>query len=121
MQVWGRFELGDELHSGVAFRQKDIEAVVQITDHRWDAAISFPLCAGYGQAILNLCVSDTNKQLLLNVEGFLAVLVDSLLLDPEHPRREQPNFETIKAGVQAVRDASCSAIPGALPHVDFLL
>ena len=46
---------------------------------------------------------SVNKQLLLNVERFLEVIVDSLLLDPEHPKTAQPDFETVKIPVQRVR------------------
>lgn len=46
---------------------------------------------------------SVNKQLLLNVERFLEVIVDSLLLDLEHPKAAQPDFETIKIPVQRVR------------------
>jgi hypothetical protein len=48
-----------------------------------------PMKAGHGQGILNLSISDKNKQLLLNAPGFVELLVDSLFNDPQHPRREQ--------------------------------
>eukprot|EP01052_Picozoa_sp_SAG31_P076280 SAG31_NODE_35547_length_322_cov_0.681614_1_plen_54_part_10 len=37
--------------------------------------------------MLNLSVSDQQKQLLLNNPRFVTVLADSLLLDPQQPRR----------------------------------
>eukprot|EP01043_Picozoa_sp_COSAG02_P068076 COSAG02_NODE_11171_length_1777_cov_2.868892_2_plen_59_part_00 len=46
------------------------------------------MTAAHGQSILNLCVSDLNKEMLLQAKGFISLLVDSLLLDPEHPRME---------------------------------
>lgn len=49
------------------------------------------------------CCNSVNKQLLLNVDRFLEVLVDSLLLDPEHPRAAQPDFDSIKVPIQQVR------------------
>ena len=62
----------------------------------------------YGQPILNLCVSDTNKELLLGAEGVIPLLVDSLLLDPQHPRKDnvaifgETNWEAAKGPVQRV-------------------
>ena len=50
-----------------------------------------------------MCCISVNKQLLLNVDRFLEVMVDSLLLDPEHPRAAQPDFDTIKVPIQRVR------------------
>eukprot|EP01043_Picozoa_sp_COSAG02_P105867 COSAG02_NODE_41870_length_390_cov_0.690722_1_plen_100_part_10 len=35
---------------------------------------------------LDLCISDSNKELLLANPDFLPYLVDALLLDPDHPR-----------------------------------
>jgi hypothetical protein len=35
---------------------------------------------------LELCISDTNKQLLLAHRGFLPYVVDALLLEADHPR-----------------------------------
>ena len=67
------------------------------------------MTGAHGQAILSLCVSDLNKQLLLASEGFIPLLVDSLLLDPEHPQRENStltgvtDFEATKGPVQRVR------------------
>ena len=36
--------------------------------------------------VLQLCVSDVNKRLLLNNKSFVPYLVDALLTDPQHPR-----------------------------------
>jgi hypothetical protein len=36
----------------------------------------------------------------LNVEGFIPMMVDSLLLDLEHPRRAQPDFDVVAPPVQ---------------------
>eukprot|EP01046_Picozoa_sp_COSAG06_P006980 COSAG06_NODE_335_length_17284_cov_12.707594_2_plen_130_part_00 len=38
------------------------------------------------RGLLNCCISDTAKQLLLNHPGFIPHLVSGLLLDPHHPR-----------------------------------
>ena len=62
----------------------------------------------HGQAMLNLSVSDVNKDLLLKADGLLALLVDSLLLDPEHPRQDNTtmtgvtDWEATKGPVQRV-------------------
>jgi hypothetical protein len=37
---------------------------------------------------LELCISDSNKPLLLAHRDFLPYLVDALLLDPDHPRAD---------------------------------
>ena len=52
-------------------------------------ALLHPLTEQSGRILLNLSVSETNKALLLKAEGFIPLLVDSLLLHPEHPRRAQ--------------------------------
>eukprot|EP01052_Picozoa_sp_SAG31_P033152 SAG31_NODE_3711_length_3960_cov_5.475265_5_plen_482_part_01 len=36
--------------------------------------------------VLDLCISDTNKQKLLRNPNFLPYMVESLMLDPKHPR-----------------------------------
>ena len=38
--------------------------------------------------VLELCVSDENKPLLLASPDFIPYLVDALLLDPDHPRAD---------------------------------
>jgi hypothetical protein len=57
-----------------------------------------PLSANMGQAMLHFCISDTNKQMLLNNSKFIPHLVHALLLSPEHARKDTP--EEIKAAVQ---------------------
>ena len=103
-QVWGR----DDGSGGLIFKQEDVDRVVQAADHRGPAAKAYPLKQDHGESILSLCVSDQNKGLLLNSEGFIPLLVDSLLLDPEHPRRDEDtligagDFEVTKGPVQRV-------------------
>ena len=104
-QVWGR----DDDGGGLTFRQVDIDKIVQQADHRGPRVQFLSMQADHGQPILNLCVSDLNKQLLLNAEGFIPLLVDSLLLDPEHPRMdhttvggEKTDWDATKAPVQRV-------------------
>ena len=67
------------------------------------------MTAGHGCSILNLTVSDINKKMLLEAKGFISLLVDSLLLDPEHPRMQNvtltgvTDWDTAKGPVQRVR------------------
>lgn len=78
----------------------------------------------HGKAILSLCISDLNKELLLGVAGFIPLLVDSLLLDPDHPRMENVTFqgktdwEAAKGPVQRV---SGSYLYDSCPVVQQLL
>ena len=83
--------------------------MMQMVDHRGYFASIFGMRADHGHPILALCVSDINKQLLLNSEGFIPILVDSLLLDPEHPRRDdspgagrKTDFDAVAPPVQRV-------------------
>jgi hypothetical protein len=58
----------------------------------------FELGANAGRGMLNLCISDVAKQMLISNAGFIPHLVDGLLLNPEHPRNGSD--EAIKAIVQ---------------------
>lgn len=112
-QVWGR----DDDGGGLTFNQRDIDKMVQMADHHGqyaEIALSLGLPTDFGQTILNLCVSDINKQLLLNSEGFIPLLMDSLLLDPKHPRRVQPESDAVAPLVQRVSTALLSASHPAL-------
>lgn len=115
-KVWGRSDDG----GGLAFQQTDIDKIVEGAGHRGDAAQVLPMTAGHGQSILNLSVSEINKDLLLNAEGFISLLVDSLLLDPDHPRRNDDtllgptDFEAVKGQVQ--RDFAETIAQFALYH-----
>eukprot|EP01043_Picozoa_sp_COSAG02_P085891 COSAG02_NODE_23455_length_718_cov_1.214863_2_plen_89_part_01 len=78
-------------------------------DHRGIMAQLMPMTQDHGKAILNLCVSDLNKQLLLSCEELIPVLLDNLLLDPEHPRMDdrsmlgtKTDWEGTKGPVQRV-------------------
>ena len=85
--VWGR----DDDGGGLAFKQEDIDKVVQVADHRDRELVAiFPMTAAHGTAIRSLAVSDLNKELLLSSEGLIPLLIDSLLLDQDHPRRDNP-------------------------------
>jgi hypothetical protein len=96
--VWGR----DDDGGGLRFKQQDIDKVVLVTaSHRGPAMVAFfPLTVGYGKTILSLSVSDLNKKLLLNSEGFIPMMVDNLFTNPENPRRAQPDFDVVAPPVQ---------------------
>ena len=51
------------------------------------------------RAVVNLCVSDANKDLILVNESLLALLAEALLLDPTHVRQDQR--PAVKAAIQA--------------------
>lgn len=108
-QTWGR----DDDTGGLSFKQSDIETVVDWT-RKWCAGGQMVAEKSFDQSISSLCVSDTNKQLLLNCEDFIPLLVDSLLLDPEHPRRAQPDFDAVSPSIQRVSTRSlfvCLSVP----------
>lgn len=64
-------------------------------------------------AVADLCVSDSNKLLLVQNRNFLPYLVDALLLDPEHPRAKmQPD---LMAWCQATH-AECFAQLAVFPE-----
>lgn len=68
----------------------------------------FMRCESYGpfipmadsrcRGLLSLCISDVAKHLLLTNSGFIPHLIDGLMLDPEHPRKDTD--EEIKTAVQ---------------------
>jgi hypothetical protein len=77
--VWGR----DEDGGGLVFKQQDIDTIVKAA-----RGFFWPMTAQSGEVILNLCVSDKNKELLLDAEDFVQLLLDSLLM--HEPQREHP-------------------------------
>jgi len=63
----------------------------------------FPMAGTYGRGMLNLCISDGCKQMLLDNREFIPHLVSGLFLDPELPRNGDPPTgapEAIKSVVQ---------------------
>ena len=109
MQVWGR----DDDIGEFTFSQADIDKIVQMGDNRHPIYSVLANWTSHGTCILSLCVSDLNKQLLLNCDALLPVLVDNLFLDPEHPRRKLGNFDAVAPAVQRV--SLCAARPDVLP------
>ena len=84
--VFGRDEGGSEF----TFAQQHIDILLT----RWTQLVR---AVGYNQIqkptadsimVLELCISDANKPLLLSNPDFIPYLVDALLLDPSHPRAE---------------------------------
>ena len=110
--AWGR----DDDGGGLAFTQQDIDRIVLAADQRGQAASIFPLEEDECRGILNLTVSDINKEMLLNADRLIPVLVDSLLLDPEHPRtsgttiRGDFDFKAVAPLVQRVSRARPSIV-----------
>ena len=115
-QVWGK----DDDGGGLAFKQQDIDMVVKVAGTN---LLMWPMTEQSGQIILNLSISDINKELLLNAEGLIPLLVSSLLLhqDSDNPRRQQPNFHAIAPMVQRVSDVArlctfnCSLLRACCP------
>jgi hypothetical protein len=113
--VWGR---DDDAGGGLVFKQEEIDKVLQMADHRGSFASFYAMREDHGVPLLSLCVSDVNKQLLLASEvGFIPILVDSLLLDPEHPRRDdsptmgrRTDFDAVAPLVQRVRELPSSLL-----------
>ena len=58
----------------------------------------FPMTSSRCRGLLSLCISDVAKQMLLSNDGFIPHLLDGLMLDLEHPRKDTD--VTIKTAVQ---------------------
>ena len=86
------------------------------------------LAANTGRGMLNLCISDAAKQMLLKNQRFIPHLVDGLLLNPEHARKDTD--QSIKAVIQrdfaeSIQQMSlfppgCDALKAAVGIVDAL-
>ena len=83
-RVFGR----DEGESSFSFTQQQVDDLIS----RWSQVVRaenfYAVYKPDASAIfaLDLCVSDTNKRLLLRNESFIPYLIDALLIDPTHPR-----------------------------------
>jgi hypothetical protein len=62
--------------------------------------VAISLNANTGRGMLNFCISDAAKLMLLTTPGFIPHLVNALLLDPEHPRNVDGSPEAVRAIVQ---------------------
>ena len=56
-------------------------------------------------SILHLCISDTNKNLLVQSVGLIGLLLDALFLADDHERKDAPDSE--KAPAQTDAAAAC--------------
>jgi hypothetical protein len=63
------------------------------------------LAAHFLFAFEELCVSDLNKPLLLQSNSLLALLSETLLVDPEHMRQEQT--DVVKSSIQTAAAGCC--------------
>jgi hypothetical protein len=66
------------------------------------------------RGLLSLCIADSAKQMLLNNHGFIPHMVDGLLLDPEHPRKDTD--DAIKAAIQCDFAECLAQIAVFKPH-----
>eukprot|EP01052_Picozoa_sp_SAG31_P029994 SAG31_NODE_3037_length_4761_cov_2.884384_2_plen_202_part_00 len=100
--LWGRNERAhDQLELSAATMQQCVRHALELTHPVNHAAadadpfgrteISYggvwPLDELQALPILNMCVSDKNKLKMLGCPNFLDLLIDGLLLSPEHPRK----------------------------------
>ena len=94
--VFGRDEADSE--STFVFTQLQVDSMIV----RWHDVVSADNRGpGYTTKLsadaiqtLELCISDTNKPLLLANDDFLPYLLEALLLDPNHPRLSDPSSNT---------------------------
>ena len=73
------------------FKQQDIDAfmaadIEMMACKVWGGA--FVMTKQQARGLLNLCISDTAKPMLLSNSDFVAHLLDGLLLNPDHPRKD---------------------------------
>ena len=60
----------------------------------------FPTLPAYFlRPLVHLCISDTNKAMLVRSDALIPTLLDALFLDPEHPRKDME--EALRAGIQS--------------------
>ena len=95
------FAFGKEEGGDFAFTQTMIDSIVA------DGLVYFSgpmtpyrpeLPPFYLRPLLYLCVSDLNKNLLVQSSGLITLLTETLLLDSEHTRQDQN--AAIKAAIQ---------------------
>ena len=86
---------------GFEFSQDLVNEVV-MTHSSW---LSGPLVAFFPTlpahflcALVNLCISDLNKPMLVKCPDLIATLVSGLIVDPEHQRKDMA--EPLRAGIQ---------------------
>jgi hypothetical protein len=98
--VWGR----DEQDSGAfVFKQGDIDNVLNLATNDGPAFQWYPMDMIVPGAVLSMCVSDANKDLLLASDiDIVSVVTEGLLLAPDHPRKTdgRSEFDKYKDQVQ---------------------
>jgi hypothetical protein len=103
--LYGREE-GNEGPDSFSFKQHDVDGLLLHMDEILrpvSYGSMWPISAIQAAPLIALCVSDCNKQLLLNSPTFLAHLVHGLLLESQHHRTgdaDPTDFENVKATVQ---------------------
>ena len=79
----------------------DIDGLIVLDTELMRCAVwgsGFTMASNRCRGLLSLCISDAAKQMLLNNAGFVPHMIDGLMLDPEHPRKDTD--EAIKTAVQ---------------------
>ncbi len=92
----------DEEENSFGLTQRDITHIIPwmsevVNPATWGWAV--PFHSRTCQPLLNLCKSDTAKQMLLSEDNFIPLLIEGLLLDPQHPSRKDAD-ETTKSIIQ---------------------
>ena len=81
--------------------EEDIDAFIALDTELMRCEVwgsVYPLISNRCRGMLSLCISDAAKHMLLNNADFIPHLIDGLLLDSEHPRKDAD--EAIKTAVQ---------------------
>ena len=88
----------DEEENSFGLTQRDISHIIPwmgevINPTTWGFAV--PFHSRTCRPLLNLCTSDTAKQLLLSEDDFIPLLMEGLLLNPQHPSRKDADDTTL--------------------------
>lgn len=105
--LFGREEHSSEDTESFIFTQENVDSLLKFTNEILrpvNFGFMWPITTVHASPLLNMCVSDSAKQLLLNNKTFLQQLVHGLLLDSTHHRTgagDPTDFESVKEIVQA--------------------
>ena len=94
--LWGKDE-----DNPFDFSQGDIDGLIALDTELMRCQVwgsTFVMNRNRCRGLLSLCISDNAKQMLLNNSSFIPHLIDGLMLDPEHPRKDTD--EAVKVAVQ---------------------
>ena len=97
---------GKEEETAFTFSQDSVDEIMIIQKNMFSGELA-PYVqppAHYLTPVVHLCISDANKIFLVRGKGLLPLLLDGLLLEPDHVRKDHP--ANIKAAIQADA-ASC--------------